>query len=269
MKLLKKSEIVLLAIMLVGIGILTYDGLSSKSQPKNQSKMTEAKSESSKKVQKPKMTKRGRLKIEFTEDEEAMFKVMSGTDITNKVAQVLIDNDLDTLERFLEYLREKDDWRKMKAVADSLFSIPNWGSKVTEDAQDYVLDAISEYTPKTLPELLGFLESPYEDVREDALDELADSIEESENEAEMGRLIVQLSQTIEDADFAERMAEHIDMMDDANAAGDTMRGIYEKGNAVFKKALVETFGDIFETEEKVNENITKWVNEQNGEDEDE
>ena len=70
------------------------------------------------------------------------------SDITNKVAMILIDNDLDTLERFLEFLREKDDWRKVKSVADALFSVEDWKSRVTEEAQDYVLDAVSEYIQK-------------------------------------------------------------------------------------------------------------------------
>ena len=248
MKLLKKSEIVLLAIMLAGIGILTCDGLSSKSQPKR----VDARSEFSRKaVQKPNMTKRrSRPKVEFTED---------------KVAQVLIDNDLDTLERFLDYLREEDDWRKMKMVADSLFSIPGWGSRVSEDAQDHVLDAISEHTPHTLPELLGFLESEYEDVREDALDEIADAIEESEDEKGMCSLISMLSDTVDNLDFAERMIVHMDMMDLTHDVSNAMMHILSKGTPAFKKALSDFLidGEYAEKNEKtaLAYGVGEWLSE--------
>lgn len=204
-------------------------------------------------------------KSSFTESEMTEFSSIE-SDITNKVAMILIDNDLDTLERFLEFLREKDDWRKVKSVADALFSVEDWKSRVTEEAQDYVLDAVSEYTPKTLPELLGFLESPHEDIRDDALDELASTIEESEDDVAMGRLIVQLSQTIEDEDFAIRMADHLDMMDDVDVAANTMREIHRRGNPVFKRALADAFEEIFEVDGNVEENISNWLKENKEED---
>ena len=203
-------------------------------------------------------------KSSFTESEITEFSSIE-SDITNKVAKILIDNDLDTLERFLEFLREKDDWRKVKSVADALFSVEDWKSRVTEEAQDYVLDAVSEYTPNTLPELLGFLESPYEDIQDDALAELADSIEESEDEKGMCSLISMLSGTVNNAEFAERMIEHMDMMDLTHDVSNAMMHILSKGTPAFKKAL----SDFLIDEEYADKNektalaygVGKWLSE--------
>ena len=180
--------------------------------------------------------KPSQFKMVFTPDEEKKFNDWHD-DITNMTLTALMENDIEELERFLDWLREKDDWRKVKSVAEAMFLVKDWRKNVSEDAQDTIMDIVSEYTPHTLPELLGFLESAYEDVREDALDEIADAIEESEDEKGMCSLISMLSDTVDNAEFAERMIEHMDMMDLTHDVSNAMMHILSKGTPAFKKAL--------------------------------
>ena len=180
--------------------------------------------------------KPSQLKMVFTPNEEKKFNWWHD-DITNMTLTALMENDIEELERFLDWLREKDDWRKVKSVAEAMYLVKDWRKNVSEDAQDTIMDIVSEYTPHTLPELLGFLESAYEDVREDALDEIADAIEESEDEKGMCSLISMLSDTVDNVEFAERMIEHMDMMDLTHDVSNAMMHILSKGTPAFKKAL--------------------------------
>lgn len=171
-----------------------------------------------------------------TPSEAAELQLWRG-DMTNRTRTALTENDLDGLESFLEFLRESDDWRGVRSVFDAMRLVPNWRSAVSEDAQDLVLDAVSEYGQSMVPELLGFLESSYEDVRADALEDLAETIEESEDEKGMCSLISMLSDTVDDAEFAERMVEHMDMMDLTHDVSNAMMHILSKGTPAFRKAL--------------------------------
>ena len=180
----------------------------------------------------------GQLKMVFTPDEEQQFKAWDD-DITNRTWTALLNNDIEELERFLEWLREKDDWRKVKSMAEAMFLMKDWRNAVSEDAQDLMLDIVSEHTPHTIPELLGFLESAYDDIREDALAEMADAIEDSEDEKGMCSLISMLSDTVDNSEFAERMIEHLDMMDLTHDVSNAMMHILSRGTPAFKRALSE------------------------------
>ena len=208
--------------------------------------------------------KPGNLKMVFTPDEEKKFNWWHD-DITNMTLTALMENDIEELERFLDWLREKDDWRKVKSVAEAMYLVKDWRKNVSEDAQDCIMDIVSEYTPQTLPELLGFLESAYEDVREDALDEIADAIEESEDEKGMCSLISMLSDTVDNAEFAERMIEHMDMMDLTHDVSNAMMHILSKGTPAFKKALSDFLieGEYAEKNEKTTlaYGVGKWLSE--------
>ena len=208
--------------------------------------------------------KPSQLKMVFTPDEEKKFNWWHD-DITNMTLTALMENDIEELERFLDWLREKDDWRKVKSVAEAMYLVKDWRKNVSEDAQDCIMDIVSEYTPQTLPELLGFLESAYEDVREDALDEIADAIEESEDEKGMCSLISMLSDTVDNAEFAERMIEHMDMMDLTHDVSNAMMHILSKGTPAFKKALSDFLieGEYAEKNEKTTlaYGVGKWLSE--------
>ena len=208
--------------------------------------------------------KPSQLKMVFTPDEEKKFNWWHD-DITNMTLTALMENDIEELERFLDWLREKDDWRKVKSVAEAMYLVKDWRKNVSEDAQDCIMDIVSEYTPQTLPELLGFLESAYEDVREDALDEIADAIEESEDEKGMCSLISMLSDTVDNLDFAERMIEHMDMMDLTHDVSNAMMHILSKGTPAFKKALSDFLidGEYAERNEKTTlaYGVGKWLSE--------
>ena len=208
--------------------------------------------------------KPGNLKMVFTPDEEKKFNWWHD-DITNMTLTALMNNDIEELERFLDWLREKDDWRKVKSVAEAMYLVKDWRKNVSEDAQDCIMDILTEHTPHTLPELLGFLESAYGDVREDALDEIADAIEESEDEKGMCSLISMLSDTVDNAEFAERMIEHMDMMDLTHDVSNTMMHILSKGTPAFKKALSDFLidGEYAEKNEKTTlaYGVGKWLSE--------
>ena len=208
--------------------------------------------------------KPGQLKMVFTPDEEKKFNWWHD-DITNMTLTALMNNDIEELERFLDWLREKDDWRKVKSVAEAMYLVKDWRKNVSEDAQDCIMDILTEYTPQTLPELLGFLESAYEDVREDALDEIADAIEESEDEKGMCSLISMLSDTVDNAEFAERMIEHMDMMDLTHDVSNAMMHILSKGTPAFKKALSDFLieGEYAEKNDKTTlaYGVGKWLSE--------
>ena len=208
--------------------------------------------------------KPSRLKMVFTPDEEKKFNWWHD-DITNMTLTALMENDIEELERFLDWLREKDDWRKVKSVAEAMYLVKDWRKNVSEDAQDCIMDILTEHTPHTLPELLGFLESAYEDIREDALDEIADAIEESEDEKGMCSLISMLSDTVDNAEFAERMIEHMDMMDLTHDVSNAMMHILSKGTPAFKKALSDFLidGEYAEKNEKTTlaYGVGKWLSE--------
>lgn len=208
--------------------------------------------------------KPGNLKMVFTPDEEKKFNGWHD-DITNMTLTALMNNDIEELERFLDWLREKDDWRKVKSVAEAMFLVKDWRKNVSEDAQDSIMDILTEHTPHTLPELLGFLESAYGDVREDALDEIADAIEESEDEKGMCSLISMLSDTVDNAEFAERMIEHMDMMDLTHDVSNAMMHILSKGTPAFKKALSDFLidGEYADKNEKtaLAHGVGKWLSE--------
>lgn len=208
--------------------------------------------------------KPGQLKMVFTPDEEKKFNWWHD-DITNMTLTALMENDIEELERFLDWLREKDDWRKVKSVAEAMYLVKDWRKNVSEDAQDCIMDILTEYTPHTLPELLGFLESAYDDIREDALDEIADAIEESEDEKGMCSLISMLSDTVDNLDFAERMIEHMDMMDLTHDVSNAMMHILSRGTPAFKKALSDFLieGEYAEKNEKTTlaYGVGKWLSE--------
>ena len=213
----------------------------------------------------------GQPNMVFTPDEEQQFKTWND-DITNRTWTALMNNDIEELERFLEWLREKDDWRKVKSVAEAMFLMKDWRSNVSEDAQELVMDILSEYTPHTMPELLGFLESAYDDIKEDALAEMADAIEESEDEKGMCSLISMLSNTVDNPEFAERMIEHLDMMDLTHDVSNTMLHILSRGTPAFKRALSEflieeEYADRNEKTALAN-GVGKWLSERLAEDED-
>lgn len=214
----------------------------------------------------------GQLKMVFTPDEEQQFKAWDD-DITNRTWTALMNNDIEELERFLEWLREKDDWRKVKSMAEAMFLMKDWRNTVSEDAQELMLDMVSEHTPHTIPELLGFLESAYDDIREDALAEMADAIEDSEDEKGMCSLISMLSDTVDNSEFAERMIEHLDMMDLTHDVSNAMMHILSRGTPAFKRALSEFLID----EEYADRNektalaygVGKWLSERLAEEADE
>lgn len=234
------------------------------SAPRRRTRKVSTEAESQIKPDQPKMV--------FTPDEEQQFKTWND-DITNMTMTALMNNDIEELERFLEWLREKDDWRKIKSVAEATFLVKDWRSTVSEDAQELVMDILSEYTPHTMPELLGFLESAYDDIKEDALAEMADAIEESEDEKGMCSLISMLSNTVDNPEFAERMIEHLDMMDLTHDVSNTMLHILSRGTPAFKQALSEFLID----EEYADRNektalangVGKWLSERLAEEADE
>lgn len=216
--------------------------------------------------------KPGQLKMVFTPDEEQQFKTWND-DITNRTWIALMNNDIEELERFLDWLREKDDWRKVKSMAEAMFLMKDWRNTVSEDAQELMLDMVSEHTPHTIPELLGFLESAYDDIREDALAEMADAIEDSEDEKGMCSLISMLSDTVDNSEFAERMIEHLDMMDLTHDVSNAMMHILSRGTPAFKRALTDFLIDEEYTDRNektaLANGVGKWLSERLEEEADE
>ena len=182
------------------------------------------------------------------------------------INKTLTKRDDDEIVDMIEDAASEDDWTTVKTFADKIFALDNWHTNVSEEVQSALLKALADFMPKSFPELLNLIASSYEDVHDDALDEIKQAIDECDDEAEMANLIVKLSGVIDDEDFIESMVIEIDMFEPDNAAT-AMIGILKNGSSAFKKALADEIEEITDQKEFSEQAILKWLESEKADDE--
>lgn len=182
------------------------------------------------------------------------------------ISKTLTKRDDEEIADMIEDAASEDDWTTVKAFADKIFALDNWHTNVSEEVQSALLKALADFMPKSFPELLNLIASSYEDVHDDALDEIKQAIDECDDEAEMANLIVKLSGVIDDEDFIESMVIEIDMFEPDNAAT-AMIGILKNGSCAFKKALADEIEEITDQKEFSEQAILKWLESEKADDE--
>jgi len=168
------------------------------------------------------------------------------------------DDDEDFIEDYITLAQNDEDWQKIKALAEAVFAIDRWHERTSESVQSMLVDALADFMPKSFPEMLGMLGSSYDDVKDDALDEMKQAIEECDDERHAAEMIVSLSKAVDDAAFAEDMVDEIEVFE-PDIAAFAMIGILKNGNEIFKKALAEAIEDITDQPAATEEAILAWA----------
>ena len=185
----------------------------------------------------------------------------------------LKETEDDRLEDLLDEITDDEDWPRMKKLARSLTAGDEWTEKLSEDAQSNLLDALSDFGAKALPEMVGFLASPYENVREDALNAIDGTLQDME-EKDAAESIAMMARVVTDEDAIAAMLAEIDSFEPENAAA-AILGIAKDGTPEFKEALKEELDDLLEREaddpvfaegeafgfEKAEAAVLKWLDE--------
>jgi len=177
------------------------------------------------------------------------------------ISKLLEAKDDDSVIELIEDAQVDDDWKTIKKIVDAMLAMDKWQDKVSEDVQDAMVDALSDFMPHSFPEMLSFLGSPYEDIREDVLDEAKQAIDECDDEAMVSKLIVSFSSIVEDKGFIESMIMEIDTLEPKHAAS-AMIGILKNGNEAFKSALANEIEELTDQAELTEEAILKWLEEE-------
>lgn len=186
-------------------------------------------------------------------------------DFSSMKDDIFSKENSETAIEMLENAAFEEDWKTVKAVADKMFALKDWQSNVPEEVQDALQTALSNFMPYSFPEMLGLLQSSYEDIREDVLDEIKQVIDDCDDQAEMANLIVKFSGAIDDEDFIDSMIIEIDMFEPENAAT-AMIGILKNGSSAFKRALANEIEEITDQKELSEKAILKWLEKEKADD---
>lgn len=223
------------------------------------------------------------VEADYDEDEETdevQKKSLSLSDLdTSGIKQYPSDDELEkmitagtkeSIEQLEEFLREisfDEKWKEMARACEVLTSVRDWHTNVSEEVQMAYLSALKDFTPLSIPEVIPFLGSDYEDVKDNAQTEISDFIDDSEDDNLIAGLIVSISSLVEDEDFADNLVLRIESMDTEIAAL-TMIGVMRNGTGVIKNSLKENMEFITDQEEMTPEAVLKWAAESKLDDED-
>ena len=197
------------------------------------------------------------------------------------VDENLKETEDDRLEDLLDEITDGEDWPKMKKLVQSLTARGKRLEALSEDAQSNIVDALSDFGAKALPDIVGFLASQYESVREETLNAIDGVLQEME-EKEASEYIAVMSRAVSDEDAVSAMLADIDSFEPENAAT-AMLGIAKDGTAAFKLALRDELDDLLDRDlddpvfreeeefsfEKAKTAILKWLDERRKEEKDE
>ena len=195
-------------------------------------------------------------KTQYPSDDELEKMITEGT-----------KESIEQLEEFLQEIAFDEKWKEMSRAYGVLTSISDWHTNVSEEVQAAYISALKDFTPLSIPEVIPFLGSDYEDVKDTAQSEISDFIDDSEDDNLIAGLIVSISSLVEDEDFADRIVLKIDSMD-SEIAAITMIGLMRNGTEVIKNSLRENMEFITDQEEMTPEAVLKWAAENKLDDED-
>ena len=164
----------------------------------------------------------------------------------------------DILDDILRDIAFDEKWSEMSRAVEVLNSIDGWETNVTEETQLSFLSALKDFMPFAAAEIVPFLASSHEEVREMSMSEMTDFIDDSDDDNLIASLIVKLSSLVDDSDFADSLVLKIDNME-TEVAALTMLGIIKNGSDTFKKSLAENIEFITEQTEVSEEAILKWA----------
>ena len=176
-------------------------------------------------------------------------------------AKMIVSKDEKTMDLLDDILRDiafDEKWSEMSRAVEVLNSIDGWQTNVTEETQLSFLSALKDFMPFAAAEVVPFLASSHEEVREMSMSEMADFIDDSDDDNLIASLIVKLSSLVDDSDFADSLVLKIDNME-TDVAALTMLGIIKNGSDAFKKSLAENIEFITEQTEVSEEAILKWA----------
>lgn len=176
-------------------------------------------------------------------------------------AKMIVSKDEKTMDLLDDILRDiafDEKWSEMSRAVEVLNSIDGWQTNVTEETQLSFLSALKDFMPFAAAEVVPFLASSHEEVREMSMSEMADFIDDSDDDNLIASLIVKLSSLVDDSDFADSLVLKIDNME-TDVAALTMLGIIKNGSDTFKKSLAENIEYITEQTEVSEEAILKWA----------
>lgn len=185
-------------------------------------------------------------------------------------AKMIVSKDgkiMDILDDILRDIAFDEKWSEMSRAVEALNSIDGWQTNVTEETQLSFLSALKDFMPFAAAEIVPFLASSHEEVREMSMSEMMDFIDDSDDDNLIASLIVKLSSLVDDSDFADSLVLKIDNME-TEVAALTMLGIMKNGSDTFKKSLSENIEFITEQTEVSEEAILKWAAEKKTEETD-
>ena len=158
------------------------------------------------------------------------------------------------LMRAMSQAMEDDDFSSLRSLSDLVMDCPN-----AEIRERYV-ENLGWFWEQAVPELLGFMADPNEDVAQAAKDQWIDGVQTIENDAEKAVLLINVSKVMTDSEALESFADELIAMDELLAL-QTIVDTIDSGTPQAVKAVKDTYETITGEEWSDVEAAEKWLQE--------
>ncbi len=163
---------------------------------------------------------------------------------------------------------DDDDFKAVRALAQKVQSSKDWPDKIPIELRKELLNALSWFGIKALPEITGFLADADADVLEEAVSAYEDVIREANGDRELQQAVLAASRAINDADAMESILSELNNMRNSVAV-ETIKQIMATGTEAAKNALPEAI-EFFTGQEGITtpEQLDAWYNDSSGDNKD-
>lgn len=153
---------------------------------------------------------------------------------------------------------DDEQLKRVRAVSDKIQAMGL--DNVPPFLQKEVIDALGWFDSKTMPELLGYLGSPDDEVRESAAEELLSALDdESLGDRAIKESVVSLAKVLTDEDMLEDLFAYFDRMRNSEAV-DGFKAIMASGSAKAKEMLPDAIADFTDAEGIVTQQqLDEWL----------
>ncbi len=164
----------------------------------------------------------------------------------------------------LQSALDDDNFEAVLALAQKVQSSKDWPDGIPIELRKEVLNALSWFGIKALPEITGFLADADSDIVEEAVSAYENLMSDANGDAELAQAVLAAARTINDVDAMETILSELNNMRNSVAV-DTIKKIMSSGTEAAKNALQEAI-DFFTGEEGIStpEQLDKWYNDPSG-----